>query len=170
VVITIYRSDCYLFHADGWQILTWSEWSFHPISGGELTCYSGNRKLRDQPIGFQVVCPLLARMTEQGLLLSGQEFGIDAYAVWHFASEGRKGFRIQEVDVKQQSLFGEEKPVQLVQTDSKLLLEAKVVLNAGLPDAETADALRELINRAIEALNKDLPMTARAILQGVDDR
>lgn len=95
VTLTIYRSDCYLFRGD-WALVSWSDWSFHPIAGGECVCESGNRKVRDRPLPFAVVTTPLARLAGGRLFESGDVGGIDAASVWWLAARGERGFRIQE--------------------------------------------------------------------------
>jgi hypothetical protein len=65
MIITIYRSDCYLIHlSDGWIAAAWSEWRFHPISGGERLTEGGYRKVRDQPLVEWVKLPPLATLAD----------------------------------------------------------------------------------------------------------
>lgn len=112
MTLTLYRSDCYLFHADGWPIVSWSDWSFEPIQAAERECQSGNRKVRDCPLPFAVVTPPLAKLADGRLHESGDKFGLDAGSVWHLAARGERGFAM-----KQQSLFGDEKPAPFWDAD-----------------------------------------------------
>ena len=72
MVVILYRSDCYLFRGD-WPIVSWSQWSFEPISGGEELTESGLRKFRDTPLSFPVRLPPLARRDGDRVFESGDK-------------------------------------------------------------------------------------------------
>jgi hypothetical protein len=100
LVLTIYRSDCYLFGSRDQVLASWSEWSFHPIGGAERNCESGNRKVRDWPLPFWIKTPPLAKLvdrpTGKHLTFHGEDYGIGAQSAWYLASRGEKGFKIHE--------------------------------------------------------------------------